>query len=58
MTNCPYTAKDWQERADRARARAEQIADPEAKRGALEIAAGYDKLAAMAAKAALELASV
>jgi hypothetical protein len=51
MTNCPYTAKDWRERADQARARAEQVVDPEARRAVLEIAAGYDRLAAAAASA-------
>jgi hypothetical protein len=54
MTN--YTAQDWRERAERTRTRAKQIADPEAERVALEIAAGYDRLAAMAAKGALRLA--
>ena len=56
MTNCPYAAKDWRERAELARTRAEQMTDPETKRIALEIAAGYDKLAEMAAKGALQLA--
>ncbi len=37
--------------------RAEQLTDPDAKRVALEIAAGYDQLAAMAAKGASRLAS-
>jgi hypothetical protein len=55
MTN--YSAEDWRERAERARSRAKQVADPEAGRIALEIAAGYDRLAAMAAKGALRLAS-
>jgi hypothetical protein len=55
MTN--YSAQDWRERAERARSRAKQIADPEAERIALEIAAGYDRLAVMAAKGALRLVS-
>jgi hypothetical protein len=57
MTNCPYTATDWRERAELVRSKAERLADPEAKRVLLEIAAGYDKLAAMAAKGALRLVS-
>jgi hypothetical protein len=57
MTDCPYTAKDWRERAQQVRMRAEQLTDPDAKRVALEIAAGYDQLAAMAAKGASRLAS-
>ena len=54
MTN--YSAEDWRERAEQARSR-NQVADPEAERNALEIAAGYDRLAAMAAKGALRLVS-
>jgi hypothetical protein len=57
MTDCLFTARDWQKRAEQERTRAEQIADLEAKRIALEIAAGYDKLAAMAAKGVLRLAA-
>jgi hypothetical protein len=57
MTDCLYTAKDWRERAAQVRVRAEQLTDPEAKRAALEIAAGYDQLAAMAAKGASRLPS-
>jgi hypothetical protein len=51
MTNCPYTAKDWRERAEKARAVAEAAVDPEAKRAALEIAAGYERLAEMVERA-------
>jgi hypothetical protein len=50
MTNCPYSAEDWRERAQKARAAAEQAVDPEAKRAALEMAAGYERLAEMAAQ--------
>ena len=57
MTNCPYSAKDWHERAEKARAIAEQAVDPEARRAALEMAAGYEKLAEMAATGAARLAS-
>lgn len=57
MSDCPYTDKDWRERAAQMRIRAEQLTDPEAKRVALEIAAGYDQLAAMAARGASRLAS-
>ena len=52
-----YTAKDWREGAQGARAIAEHAVDPEAKRAALEMAAGYEKLAEMAAKGAASLAS-
>jgi hypothetical protein len=57
MTNCPYTAKDWRERAERARAIAEEAVDPEARRAALEMATGYEKLAEMAAKGVARLAT-
>jgi hypothetical protein len=57
MSNCLYTAKDWRERAEKARAIAEQAVDPEAKRAALEMAAGYEKLAEMAAKGLPRLVS-
>jgi hypothetical protein len=57
MTNCPYTAKDWHERAENVRAIAEQAVDPDARRAALEMAAGYERLAEMAAKGAARLAS-
>jgi hypothetical protein len=57
MTHCPYTDKDWRERAEKARAIAEQAVDPEARRAALEMAAGYEKLADMAAKGSAGLAS-
>jgi hypothetical protein len=57
MTDCPYTAKDWRERAEQVRIRAEQLTDPDAKRAAFEVAAGYDQLAAMAARGASRLAS-
>ena len=56
MTHCPYTANDWRERAEKARAIAEQAVDPEARRAALEMAAGYEKLADMAAKGSARLA--
>jgi hypothetical protein len=46
----PFTAKDWRDRADEARARAEKIKDPEAKQVMLEIAAAYDRLAEIAEK--------
>ena len=52
-----YTAKDWRERAQKARAIAEQADDPAAKRAALEMAAGYEKLAQMVAKSSARLAS-
>jgi hypothetical protein len=52
-----YTAKDWRERAEKARAISERAVDPEAKRAALEMATGYEKLAEMAAKGAARLAS-
>ena len=52
-----YTAKDWRERAQKARAIAEQAVDPEARRAALEMAAGYERLAEMTAKGAARLAS-
>jgi hypothetical protein len=57
MTNCPYTAEDWRQRAQKARAIAEQAVDPDAKRAALEMAAGYEKLAQMVAKSSARLAS-
>jgi hypothetical protein len=52
-----YTAKDWRERAQKARAIADQAVDPESKRAALEMAGGYEKLAEMAAKGLPRLAS-
>ena len=52
-----YTAKDWRERAQKARAIAGQAVDPEARRAALEMAAGYERLAEMAARGAARLAS-
>ena len=57
MTHCPYTAKDWRERAEKARANAEQAVDPEVRRAALEMAVGYEKLAEMAAKGSARLVS-
>jgi hypothetical protein len=41
MTN----AKHWRDRAEEARANAEQMNDPEAKRQMSEIVAGYERLA-------------
>jgi hypothetical protein len=41
----PTDAKHWRDRAGKARATAERMTDPEAKRVMLAIAIGYDKLA-------------
>jgi len=57
MTNCLYTAEDWRQRAQKARAISAQADDPEARRAALEMAAGYEKLAQMVAKSSARLAS-
>jgi hypothetical protein len=38
----------WRERAEEARAQAEQVADPTAKRTLLDIAENYEQLAAQA----------
>ena len=57
MTNCPYTAEDWRQRAQKARAIAEQADDPEVRRAALEMATGYERLAEMVAKSSARLAS-
>ena len=38
-------AQHWRDRAEEARAHAEQMNDPEAKRQMFEIAAGYERLA-------------
>jgi len=43
----------WQRRAEETRQLASKLTDPIAKRTVLEIAASYDELAAMAAKAPL-----
>lgn len=50
MPTRAYTAKDWRDRAEEARARADEIHDPRARQIMLEIAAGYDRLAEMAEK--------
>jgi hypothetical protein len=47
----PYTARNWRERAERARVASEAAVDPEAKRAALEIAAGYERLAKITERA-------
>jgi hypothetical protein len=58
MSSCFYTAQDWRKRAALARAKAEWVDDPDAKRTMLEIASGYDALAKMAEKGALRLVTV
>jgi hypothetical protein len=40
-----YTAEHWRQRAEEARAQAEQMKDPEAKQGLYKIAEIYDQLA-------------
>lgn len=50
MPTGPYTAKDWRDRAEEARARAEEMRGPRARQIMLEIAEGYDRLAQMAEK--------
>lgn len=47
MPTGPYTAKDWRDRAEEARARAEEMRDARARQIMLDIAAGYDRLAEM-----------
>ena len=42
----------WRSRADEARAIADQLGDEDARRTMLEIAAGYERMAARAAKRA------
>jgi hypothetical protein len=42
------TPEHWRKRAEEARTMAQQIEDPDAKRGMLEIAANYEKIAALA----------
>ena len=41
----PISAKHWRNRAEKVRAAAELMTDPEAKRMMLAIAIGYDRLA-------------
>jgi hypothetical protein len=43
-----YDAEHWRSRASEARAQAEQMSNPEAKRQLLEIAVAYEKLARLA----------
>ena len=50
MPTGPYTAKDWRDRAEEARAKAQEMREPRAREIMLEIAAGYDTLAEMAEK--------
>lgn len=47
MPTGAYTAKDWRDRADEARARADEMRDLRARQIMLDIAEGYDRLAEM-----------
>jgi hypothetical protein len=49
MKQVSYNAEHWRERAREARAQAEQMSTPGAKRQLLEIAAAYEELAKLAA---------
>ena len=44
-----YDASHWRDRAEGARAMAEQITDPAARDAMLQVAAGYERLAERAA---------
>jgi hypothetical protein len=48
MTETTYTVDYWLQRAAEARAQAEQMPDPRAKRQLLEIAAAYEQVAQLA----------
>ena len=48
MTPTNYTADYWLQRADEARAQAEQMSDPRAKQQLLDIAAAYEQMAQLA----------
>lgn len=50
MPTGQYTAKDWRDRGEEARARADEMHDPRARQIMLDIAAGYDGLAEMVEK--------
>jgi ADP-heptose:LPS heptosyltransferase len=48
MPNTNYDAEHWRKRAEEARAQAEQMSTPGAKRQLLEIAASYEQLVKLA----------
>ena len=48
MKQVSYNAEHWRERARDARAQAEQMSTPDAKRQLLEIAAAFEELAKLA----------
>ena len=50
MKQVSYNADHWRERAREARAQAEQMSTPDAKRQLLEIAEAYEELAKLAAE--------